>query len=85
MMIISAMRRGSEAIILVTSHRAPSISRPCVGAAMPMVVRMQVARATVTRSVGEKRSPFPWLSTGASVSIVLPERVWVALVRSPPV
>ena len=31
---------------------------------------MQLARDTQTRSVGEKVSPKPWLSLGASVSII---------------
>ena len=34
-----------------------------------MVVLMQVARAVATRSVGEKASPLPLLSLGASVEI----------------
>jgi hypothetical protein len=38
-------------------------------ALMAIVVSMQLASAVAMRSVGEKRSPFPWLSVGASVSI----------------
>ena len=41
-------------------------------AAMPIIVKMQLPRAEATISVGEKFSPFPLLSTGASVVITLP-------------
>ena len=49
-----------------------------------MIVIMQAPRAVATRSVGEKLSPRPWLSTGASVTSVVPEGPWVARQRSPP-
>ena len=39
----------------------------------PHIVRMQVFSAVAMRSVGEKRSPFPWLSRGASVSRIEPD------------
>ena len=42
-------------------------------AAIPMIVAIQVAKAVATRSVGEKDSPFPSLSSGASVASLLPE------------
>ena len=38
-----------------------------------MIVLMQPASAAPTRSVGEKDSPLPLLSTGASVESVAPE------------
>src|SRR5215475_489996 len=47
----------------------PRRSTPRSSALIPMVVLMQVARAVATRSVGEKASPFPLLSLGASVEI----------------
>ena len=63
------MRRTPE-LVMVFSTRAslPSMAKPWRSAVMPMIVRMQVARAVATRSVGEKASPRPWLSSGASVS-----------------
>jgi hypothetical protein len=51
---------------------------------MPMIVSMQVLRAVATRSVGEKRSPLPWLSVGASVSSSVPEGWWLERQRSSP-
>src|SRR5690349_24533933 len=42
---------------------------PRSSALIPMVVLMHVARAVATRSVGEKASPLPLLSLGASVEI----------------
>jgi len=80
---ISPILRGLEAIIFSTWHSAPTMFMD--GARMAIVVTMQVASAVATRSVGEKRSPFPWLSTGASVSMVLPERRCLAVVRRSPV
>src|ERR1700677_2224489 len=50
-----------------------------------MVVAMQVPSAVATRSVGENDSPFPMLSTGASVSSCLPEGPWEAVQCNPPV
>jgi hypothetical protein len=41
---------------------------------MAIVVRIQLPSAFATVSVGEKASPFPMLSTGASERISLPER-----------
>src|SRR5690606_20090373 len=55
-----------------------------VSAAMPIVVSIQVANAVATVSVGEKYSPLPLLSTGASVIILFPERTCVARVRNLP-
>jgi hypothetical protein len=44
---------------------------------MAMVVMAQVANATHTVSVGEKRWPLPLLSVGASVSTTVPLCKWV--------
>jgi hypothetical protein len=43
-----------------------------------MVVAMQVAKAVATKSVGEKDSPLPWLSLGASVASAVPDGPWTA-------
>src|SRR5688572_30692252 len=51
---------------------------------MPITVTIQVARDVAMRSVGEKRSPFPLLSTGASVSKWEPDLSCVHIVRSAP-
>jgi hypothetical protein len=45
---------------------------------------MQLPNAVATKSVGEKASPLPWLSTGASVTILLPDDKCVAMVRKLP-
>ena len=45
-----------------------------------MMVIAQLPSEVASRSVGEKASPLPLLSTGASVISVLPERTWVAWV-----
>ena len=42
---------------------------------IPMMVIMQLAREVATISVGEKASPFPSLSVGASVMYVSPDCV----------
>ena len=49
-----------------------------------MVVSMHEPRAAPVRSVGEKDSPWPMLSLGASVMKVLPESRWRAWQRSRP-
>jgi hypothetical protein len=54
-------------------------------ALMAMVVNIQAAKEVPMRSVGENRSPFPWLSVGASVSITEPDCKWVAKVLNSPV
>ena len=70
----AAIRRGVSALIsLVVSTVIPSNDSECLLAAIPMIVAIQVAKAVATRSVGEKDSPFPSLSTGASVASLLPE------------
>ena len=51
---------------------------------MPITVSMQVPSAVASRSVGEKLSPFPSLSFGASVSSTAPDGTCRALVCSSP-
>src|SRR3954449_712180 len=73
------MRRGgSFDISFCTDTVMPRRSTPRSSALIPMVVLMHVARAVATRSVGEKASPFPLLSLGASVEIVACEGPCVA-------
>ena len=68
------MRRwGVVTISFTTSAFAPGSSTPSRLATMAMVVSTHPANAAPTRSVGEKRSPLPMLSFGASVSILEPE------------
>ncbi|HXH30137.1 MAG TPA: hypothetical protein VNJ01_04940 [Bacteriovoracaceae bacterium] len=45
---------------------------------------MQLARLVDMRSVGEKASPLPWLSLGASLWMTVLESRWTASVRSSP-
>lgn len=49
-----------------------------------MIESMQVTSAVATRSVGEKLSPSPWLSFGASVLSDVPDGSCTAVQRSPP-
>ncbi len=66
--------RGVSALIsLVVSTVIPSNDSECLLAAIPMIVAIQVAKAVASKSVGEKDSPFPSLSTGASVPSLAPE------------
>ena len=44
---------------------------------IPMTVKMQDDNDEATKSVGEKASPFPLLSAGASVTILLLEDTWI--------
>ena len=68
------IRRGVSVLIsLVASIFMPSRLIECLFAAIPIIVAIQVANAVATRSVGEKDSPFPSLSTGASVPSLAPE------------
>ena len=70
----ATIRRGVSALIsFVVSIVIPSKVMECLLAAIPIIVAIQVANAVATRSVGEKDSPFPSLSTGASVSSLAPE------------
>ena len=64
------MRRGGSLdISFCTDTVIPRRSTPRSSALIPIVVLMHVARAVATRSVGEKASPLPLLSLGASVEI----------------
>ena len=63
----------SVLISFVVSMVIPSSLTEWRLAEIPMIVAIQVAKAVATRSVGEKDSPFPSLSTGASVERVAPE------------
>ena len=63
----------SVLISFVISMVIPSSLTEWRLAEIPMIVAIQVAKAVATRSVGEKDSPFPSLSTGASVERVAPE------------
>lgn len=67
------LRGVSVLISFVVSMVIPSSLTAWRLAAIPMIVAIQVAKAVATRSVGEKDSPFPSLSTGASVSSLAPE------------
>ena len=64
---IRATRRGSAAICFTTFASSEVNSRPRSLAAIPIRVIMQHAKDVLIRSVGEKASPFPRLSNGASV------------------
>ena len=44
---------------------------------IPITVKMQDDNDEATKSVGEKASPFPLLSTGASVTILSLEDTWI--------
>ena len=77
--------RGISALIsFIVSMVIPSSLMEWRLAEIPMIVAMQVANAVATRSVGEKDSPLPSLSTGASVESVAPEGPWEAEQRSWP-
>ena len=70
----ATIRRGVSALIsFVVSIVIPSKVMECLLAAIPIIVAIQVAKAVASKSVGEKDSPFPSLSTGASVSSLAPE------------
>ena len=75
----ATIRRGVSALIsFVVSIVIPSKVMECLLAAIPIIVAIQVAKAVASKSVGEKDSPFPSLSTGASVSSLAPEGPCVA-------
>ena len=73
LILISFIRLGFAPIIFSISAVVPLILRWFLFATIPIIVNMQEASAVATRSVGENASPFPWLSIGASVMIVLPD------------
>ena len=72
------LRGVSVLISLVVSIFMPSRLIECLFAVIPIIVVMHAARAVATRSVGEKDSPFPSLSTGASVDSLAPDGPCVA-------
>ena len=73
------IRRGASFdISLLTFTVIPFTSRPCSCAAIARMVLMQVPSAVATKSVGEKDSPFPLLSVGASVAILAWDGPWTA-------
>ena len=73
------IRRGASFdISFFTCTVIPRRSTPRASALIPIVVVMQVPSAVATRSVGEKLSPFPRLSVGASVEICECDGPWVA-------
>ena len=79
----AAILRGVSVLIsFVVSMVIPSSLTEWRLAEIPIIVAIQVAKAVATRSVGEKDSPFPSLSTGASVENVAPDGPWVAEQRS---
>lgn len=55
--LADAARIGTH--YLGEAQAVPTMSTPCVRAAMPISVIMQLPNAAATRSVGEKASPFP--------------------------
>ena len=82
--LISLIRRGFALMTLVTSAVVPVMSIFRFLAAIPMMVMMQDASEVAHRSVGEKASPLPSLSTGASVIIYSPDCKCVAAVLTSP-
>jgi hypothetical protein len=81
---ILPIRLGSDIMCFVTSIWALLSSTSKSVAFMAIVVTMQVARLTQSKSVGLKRSPLPLLSVGASVSIMVPLCMCVAVQRNVP-
>ena len=77
-------RGGSVAMTFSTRAVHPLRSQLWRSATIPIIVMMQVLNAVAIRSVGEKRSPFPSLSVGASVSRTDPDRAWIDAQRSFP-
>ena len=59
-----------------------TVTRSMDGALQPLSAGPEGEVAV--RSVGEKASPLPWLSSGASVMILMPDCRWVASVRRSP-
>lgn len=71
-------------MIFVISTVGFPMLMPCVFAAIPIMVVMQLPNAVASKSVGENVSPLPLLSTGASVNKMLLDLTCVASVlRSP--
>ncbi|MFM1932239.1 MAG: hypothetical protein RL226_1542 [Bacteroidota bacterium] len=70
---MAAILRGLDAISFVTSARMETREIPLSSAAIPTMVIIQLANETLAKSVGENVDPFPLLSTGASVIMVVPD------------
>ena len=51
---------------------------------IPMIETIQLPNAVATKSVGEKASPLPWLSVGASVRISVPDCKCIQTVLNSP-
>ncbi len=78
------MRRGLDAMIFVTNAEDPLSSTPRSLALIPITVSIQLAKPVATVSVGEKASPLPLLSRGASVMNLFPDlRCSHSVLRSP--
>ena len=71
-------------MIFSTEPFIPATSSPRESAAIAIIVIIQFSIEVANKSVGENDSPFPLLSTGASVTRVSPDGPWVAVHRSPP-
>lgn len=72
-----AIRRGFSAISLLTLALMPFSSIPSFSALIAITVMAHAASPEATRSVGEKLSPRPLLSFGASVSRTERDGPWV--------
>ena len=68
----SPTRRGLAAIIFCMDKCAPVKSSPRAAAILPIMVKVQEAKAAASKSVGEKQRPLPPLSGGKSVFKVVP-------------
>lgn len=64
---------GEDAMCLVMFTSTPSMLNPCSLAAMPAIVIAHDAKDMQSKSVGEKDSPLPLLSVGASVKNSTPD------------
>ncbi len=78
--MISDMRLGLDAMTLVISDFIPVMSIPLSRALIPIMVIIQLESAVATKSVGEKASPLPLLSVGASVIRALDDLRCIAFV-----
>lgn len=74
-MITSDTLRGDEPITFTTVALASLNGKSIELALIPIMVRIQEAKEVANKSVGEKVSPLPWLSTGATVSMDTPDLV----------
>src|SRR5699024_10964087 len=78
--LIVSILLGFAAIIFSISIVVFSKFQPLFSAFIPMMVIIHEPSAVATRSVGEKLSPLPLLSIGASVWICVFDLKWVAWV-----